>query len=64
MISDARDGIELVKANTCKICLLKESTYVMLPCSHLAYCLDCISTQTKCVICRKNVVSILQVIKS
>jgi hypothetical protein len=55
---------EYIDDNTCKVCRDKEATYLMLPCSHLSYCLDCVSVLEKCVICRKQHHSILNVFKS
>ncbi|CAL8130459.1 unnamed protein product [Orchesella dallaii] len=64
MKEDVETGIELVKASTCKVCWMKEASFAMLPCGHLSYCLECITCQTKCVICRKNTLAIVKLYKS
>jgi len=46
---------------TCKICMDKEIEYVTLPCSHLAMCNVCITTQNDCPICKQRIKFLLHV---
>jgi len=39
----------------CKVCFQESMEYVVLPCSHLSLCLNCVARQDKCVICRKEI---------
>ncbi|ODM94740.1 Deoxyuridine 5'-triphosphate nucleotidohydrolase, partial [Orchesella cincta] len=45
---NVKEGMNYVKENACKICWNEESRYLVIPCSHLSYCLECVGTQTKC----------------
>lgn len=64
LLTDFTEAINLIKTNICKVCWCKEAIYVMIPCGHLSLCLDCVSTQIKCVICRKKANSIIKIFKS
>lgn len=33
----------------------KQSTIIVYPCLHVAYCQQCVSKVTKCALCRKNI---------
>lgn len=57
-------AIDYIKSNACRICWASEALYAVLPCSHLAYCLDCVTSQHRCVLCRKDVTSVLKLYKS
>jgi hypothetical protein len=47
--------------NLCVICQSEEAHFVLLPCSHLCLCRECVCTQDRCVICRKKIQSILKI---
>lgn len=52
------ENIAMKKQITCKICLEKPSSRVLLPCGHLAACDVCIRKLTNCPICQKIILGI------
>lgn len=46
----SRDGESL-----CKICYNKPMNVAVLPCGHMATCLECLVSMTKCIICREPI---------
>jgi len=55
---------EVVHQNICRICLVNEARYMLLPCRHLSYCIECVASLSKCAICREAPNAILKVFKS
>lgn len=55
---------QYVEDNRCKVCLDNEAVYILLPCAHLGYCLECVSKILHCAICRKPHSYIVKVYKS
>jgi len=65
-LKDERElmSLQLAENNLCKICLTNEARYLLLPCSHLCYCCDCVGSVETCAICRRRPTAILKVFKS
>lgn len=60
--SPTNNGTETHEKNmSCTICLSKLAEYLYQPCSHLACCLECTTSQNICPICRADIKSRLKV---
>ncbi|MDR3557904.1 MAG: RING-HC finger protein [Candidatus Pacebacteria bacterium] len=48
------------EAHLCKVCMTAEINTVLLPCAHLAVCMDCSTMLERCCICRASIDSAIQ----
>jgi hypothetical protein len=48
----------------CKVCFVSEINTVLLPCAHVAVCLECSTQLERCCICRTNISDAIQTFKA
>lgn len=48
----------------CKVCFVSEINTVLLPCAHVAVCLECSTQLQRCCICRANITDAIQTFKA
>jgi hypothetical protein len=50
--------------NLCKVCFVSEINTVLLPCAHVAVCVECSTQLQRCCICRANITDAIQTFKA
>jgi hypothetical protein len=63
IITDTQMLKKKLEETVCKICLENDADYIVFPCAHLAYCIDCVLGIKRCSMCRTSIECILKVVK-